>query len=146
MGETALVGVRDDDEAPARSRLRVLLEDIRAALPTEVAITRVLGRLGFDVRIEWPTIFGASLGDIILPLGISFYVFHTLSYVIDVYRRFIPAQRDFILYTDYVLFFPQLVAGPILRAADQPVIVKGGKAAERRLFRAGLLNGRAAAW
>ncbi|MBI2824172.1 MAG: MBOAT family protein [Planctomycetia bacterium] len=78
----------------------------------------LLQLMGFDVRIEWPTIFGASLGDIILPLGISFYVFHTLSYVIDVYRRFIPAQRDFILYTDYVLFFPQLVAGPILRAAE----------------------------
>lgn len=56
--------------------------------------------------------------DIILPLGISFYTFQTMSYTIDVYRRNIRAERDFILYADYVLFFPQLVAGPILRAGE----------------------------
>ena len=70
----------------------------------------LLKLFGVDYTIPLP--------DIILPLGISFYVFHTLSYVIDVYRRFIPAEHDFVLFIDYVLFFPQLVAGPILRAAE----------------------------
>ncbi len=56
--------------------------------------------------------------DILLPVGISFYTFHTLSYTIDVYRRQMqPAKslRDFAL---FVSFFPQLVAGPIVRARD----------------------------
>ncbi len=56
--------------------------------------------------------------DIILPLGISFYTFQTISYTVDVYRGFIKPERDFILYLDYVMFFPQLVAGPILRASE----------------------------
>ena len=53
--------------------------------------------------------------DLILPVGISFYTFQTLSYVIDVYRGTIPAERHFGYYALYVSFFPQLVAGPIER-------------------------------
>ena len=53
---------------------------------------------------------------IILPVGISFYTFQTLSYTIDVYRRQLIATKDFISFTAYVSFFPQLVAGPIERA------------------------------
>jgi alginate O-acetyltransferase complex protein AlgI len=53
---------------------------------------------------------------IILPLGISFYIFATISYVIDVYRREFPAEKDFLVYSCFVVFFPHLVAGPILRA------------------------------
>ncbi|MBT8196359.1 MAG: MBOAT family protein [Bacteroidia bacterium] len=56
--------------------------------------------------------------EIILPLGISFYTFQTISYTIDVYRGFIKPERDFFLYGSYVMFFPQLVAGPILRASE----------------------------
>lgn len=56
--------------------------------------------------------------NIILPLGISFYTFQTISYTADVYRRIIKPERDFILYGSYVIFFPQLVAGPILRAGE----------------------------
>lgn len=55
---------------------------------------------------------------IVLPLGISFYTFQTISYTVDVYRRLIKPQTDFILYATYVVFFPQLVAGPILRARE----------------------------
>jgi len=55
---------------------------------------------------------------IILPLGISFYTFQTISYTVDVYRGLIEPERDFILYASYVTFFPQLVAGPILRAVE----------------------------
>src|SRR6056297_1160545 len=55
--------------------------------------------------------------DIILPVGISFYTFQTLSYTIDVYRRKIKPTRDFIAFGAFVSFFPQLVAGPIERAS-----------------------------
>jgi D-alanyl-lipoteichoic acid acyltransferase DltB (MBOAT superfamily) len=56
--------------------------------------------------------------DIVLPLGISFYTFQTISYTVDVYRGLIPPEREFALYACYVTFFPQLVAGPILRARE----------------------------
>lgn len=55
--------------------------------------------------------------DIILPLGISFYTFQTLSYTIDVYRGRIQAERHFGYFALYVAFFPQLLAGPIERAS-----------------------------
>ena len=55
--------------------------------------------------------------DIILPLGISFYTFQTLSYTIDVYRKRISAERHFGYFALYVTFFPQLLAGPIERAS-----------------------------
>jgi alginate O-acetyltransferase complex protein AlgI len=55
---------------------------------------------------------------IILPLGISFYTFQTISYTVDVYRGHIAAERKFLLYASYVTFFPQLIAGPILRAKE----------------------------
>ncbi|MDZ4724710.1 MAG: MBOAT family O-acyltransferase [Leptospira sp.] len=54
--------------------------------------------------------------NIILPAGISFFTFQSLSYTIDVYRKEIPAERDFIKFALFVSFFPQLVAGPIVTA------------------------------
>lgn len=56
--------------------------------------------------------------NIILPLGISFYTFQTISYSVDVYRGLIKPERDFVLYACYITYFPQLVAGPILRAVE----------------------------
>ena len=56
--------------------------------------------------------------DIVLPIGISFYTFLTLSYTIDVYHRRIPPGNSFLDYAFYITFFPHLVAGPIIRAAD----------------------------
>lgn len=53
---------------------------------------------------------------IILPAGISFFTFQSLSYTIDVYRKEIPSERDFIKFSLFVSFFPQLVAGPIVTA------------------------------
>ncbi len=61
----------------------------------------------------------ASLGnrlpelDLILPVGISFYTFQTMSYTIDVYRGAVPAEKDPVTFALYVTYFPQLVAGPI---------------------------------
>ena len=70
----------------------------------------LLRTLGFDVA--------EPAFSIVLPLGISFYTFQTISYTVDVYRGFIAPERNFALYGCYVTFFPQLVAGPILRARE----------------------------
>jgi D-alanyl-lipoteichoic acid acyltransferase DltB (MBOAT superfamily) len=56
--------------------------------------------------------------DILLPVGISFYTFQTLSYTIDVYRGKLKATDDFLAFASFVSFFPQLVAGPIERASN----------------------------
>ena len=66
----------------------------------------------FGVSIQVPML------NVILPLGISFYTFETISYIVDVYRRFIPAEKSFLMYGCFVTFFPKLVAGPILRASE----------------------------
>ncbi len=55
---------------------------------------------------------------LILPVGISFYTFQSLSYTIDVYRRKIPATKNVVAFFAYISFFPQLVAGPIERATN----------------------------
>src|SRR6185436_14280560 len=53
--------------------------------------------------------------DIILPIGISFYTFHTISYIVDSYRRAIRPTRNFFEFSAYVSLFSQLIAGPIVR-------------------------------
>ena len=68
-----------------------------------------------------------SLLHIALPIGISFYTFQTMSYIIDVYWGKVPAQRDFIAFAAYVTLFPQLIAGPIVRYADVAVMLVGRK-------------------
>lgn len=64
--------------------------------------------------------FGASFSptQIFLPVGISFYTFQTLSYSLDVYRGHLKPEKNFWNFTFFVTFFPQLVAGPIVRAMD----------------------------
>ena len=68
------------------------------------------------------SIFGKDLGlstlNIILPVGISFYTFQTMSYTLDVYKRKIEPTKDFVAFAAFVAFFPQLVAGPIERAKN----------------------------
>lgn len=60
----------------------------------------------------------SSTALIILPVGISFYTFQTLSYTVDIYRQRLKPTTDFIAFTAFVSFFPQLVAGPIERARN----------------------------
>lgn len=68
----------------------------------------------------WASLTGGSFSmlDIFLPVGISFFTFQSLSYTIDVYRREIKPLTNLLDYAFYVSFFPQLVAGPIVRARD----------------------------
>lgn len=74
-------------------------------------------------------LFGGSISllNIALPIGISFYTFQTMSYIIDVYRGKVPPQRDFIAFAAYVTLFPQLIAGPIVRYSDVAVMLVGRK-------------------
>lgn len=93
-----------------------------------ISITINLGLLGFfkyynffvDNFITAFSFFGSEIQartlNIVLPVGISFYTFQTLSYTIDVYRRKLEPSNDFIAFSAFVSFFPQLVAGPIERA------------------------------
>lgn len=102
----------------------------RRALILAASISINLSALGFfkyaqffsDTAIDLLHVFGSgfkplSLG-ILLPVGISFYTFESLSYVIDVYRRKIAVSKSLLDYSLYVTFFPHLVAGPILRYGD----------------------------
>ena len=68
----------------------------------------------------WNSMSGMNVGmmDILLPVGISFFTFQSLSYTIDVYRRNLKPLDSLLEYAFYVSFFPQLVAGPIVRAKD----------------------------
>ncbi len=93
-----------------------------------ISILVNLGFLGFfkyynfflDNFISAFSFFGMEIKanslNIILPVGISFYTFQTLSYTIDVYKRKLEPTKDFIAFSAFVSFFPQLVAGPIERA------------------------------
>ena len=72
---------------------------------TDFAIVNVNGLLGSAI----PTL------GLLLPIGISFYTFQTMSYTIDVYRKLVPPQRNIIDFGAYVTLFPQLIAGPIVQ-------------------------------
>ncbi|QXP63801.1 MBOAT family protein [Polaribacter sp. HaHaR_3_91] len=95
-----------------------------------ISILINLGFLGFfkyynfflDNFISAFSFFGTKINasslNIILPIGISFYTFQTLSYTIDVYKKKLEPTKNFIAFSAFVSFFPQLVAGPIERATD----------------------------
>lgn len=95
-----------------------------------LSLTVNLGLLGFfkyynfflDNFISAFSFFGYDFNisplNIILPVGISFYTFQTLSYTIDVYRGKLQPTKNFVAFTAFVSFFPQLVAGPIERATN----------------------------
>jgi alginate O-acetyltransferase complex protein AlgI len=100
----------------------------RALITASVCVN--LGFLGFfkyfNFFVEAGCQLLATLGaqvaqptlEIVLPVGISFFTFQTMSYTIDVYRRQLPPSRDFFDFALFVGFFPQLVAGPIVRASS----------------------------
>ncbi|HKJ25902.1 MAG TPA: MBOAT family protein, partial [Myxococcota bacterium] len=75
-----------------------------------VSAGAVLGALGLDVA--------PRTLHIVLPVGISFFTFQSMSYTIDIHRRRIGPERSFADFALFVSFFPQLVAGPIVRASE----------------------------
>jgi len=95
-------------------------------------------------------LFGASddfFDKVVLPIGISFHTFQSMSYTIDAYQRTIPTERSFIRFLTFVSFFPQLVAGPIERAHNllpqlqkTPVITRQGLSDGLSLFLVGFFK------
>ncbi|MCI8464151.1 MAG: MBOAT family protein [Lachnospiraceae bacterium] len=77
---------------------------------TVESIEKLFSLMGVSVKV--PVV------DVLLPVGISFYTFQALGYIIDVYRREIPAEKNLLRYALFISFFPQLVAGPIERSKN----------------------------
>ena len=114
------IGLKLAEEHKAKQRKILLL----------ISVFVNLGLLGFFKYYNFfidnfTTVFSffgnkiqANTLNIILPVGISFYTFQTLSYTIDVYRKQLKPTKDFIAFSVFVSFFPQLVAGPIERATQ----------------------------
>src|SRR5690606_5392629 len=76
-------------------------------------------KYAFQLLIDFGELFGAKL-EIeapIIPIGLSFHTFQSMGYVLDVYRRKMNAEKNFLDYANFVSFFPQLIAGPIERAS-----------------------------
>lgn len=111
-------------------KLLVEKRDNRRKMLLWTSVIVNLGFLGFfkyynfflDNFVDAFAFFGTKISvsslNIILPVGISFYTFQTLSYTIDVYKRKLEPTKDFIAFSAFVCFFPQLVAGPIERATQ----------------------------
>ena len=109
----------------ARSRL------LAVSLAVNLGLLGVFKYLGFfvDSAADMLTAVGLepniALLNIVLPVGISFYTFQTISYTFDIYRRRIEPERDPITFALYVAYFPQLVAGPIERARQLLPQIRG---------------------
>jgi alginate O-acetyltransferase complex protein AlgI len=95
-------------EASSRRRLWLVL-----------AVVANLGLLGW---LKYAGFFASIVGleppQTHLPIGVSFFTFQAISYVVDVYRKDVPAERSFLRFGLYVFLFPHLIAGPIVRYAD----------------------------
>ena len=78
---------------------------------------RIKWVLATSVTLHVVVLFGFKVSDS-LPIGISFYTFQVISYMVDVYRKDVPAQKNVLDFATYVSMFPQLIAGPIVRYAD----------------------------
>ena len=104
-----------------------------ARLRKALVMASIVGNLGLLAYFKYANFFLGSLEaalhslgipaalpvlSLILPIGISFYTFEAISYTVDVYRRRIPAEHSLTNLLTFILFFPHLVAGPIVRSRD----------------------------
>ncbi|WP_259017032.1 MBOAT family O-acyltransferase [Emticicia fluvialis] len=104
----------EDSTKPATKKLHLLFGIINTCIVLFVFkyynfFVDNLNYLGFRSARHW---------EIILPIGLSFHVFQSLGYVIEVYKGKIKAERNLLIYSNFVMMFPQLVAGPIERAEN----------------------------
>ncbi|MBB5807218.1 alginate O-acetyltransferase complex protein AlgI [Saccharothrix ecbatanensis] len=116
-----LAGWRLEPDAPGDRRLVLV-----GSIAVNLGVLLVWKYAGFATSQlhDIAAVVGADLPvlELALPIGISFYTFHHISYVVDVYRGERPALRDPVAFVTYIAMFPQLVAGPIVRfreIADQ---------------------------
>ena len=115
-----------------------------------VSLIGNLGMLGFfkygNFLLENFIVFASAIGwdykpaklDIILPVGISFYTFQTLSYTLDMYKKRVPPEKSILDFSLFVTFFPQLVAGPIVRPGELLPQFKSPHTANKFQFNTGL--------
>jgi alginate O-acetyltransferase complex protein AlgI len=109
-------------DAVASARLRRVL--LVVSLVMNLGLLCYFKYVNFFLESLQSTLAAAGLSaqfrmlDVILPIGISFYTFEAINYTIDVYRRRIRAERSLGHFMLFILFFPHLIAGPIVRAAD----------------------------
>jgi alginate O-acetyltransferase complex protein AlgI len=114
------VALRLERNASTRTRKILLMCSLLSSLGI-LAIFKYLGFVQENVRLLAQFLNLESHFEIlrlVLPVGISFYIFQSISYVVDVYRRVIPAEKSYPNYLFFLSFFPQLVAGPIVQAKD----------------------------
>lgn len=106
------------DRPSARSGRRKAA--LACGIVLDLALLCVFKYAGFFVGIlsKIPVFSALPQISIPLPVGISFYTFQTMSYLIDVYRREVPGQKNILAFGNYVALFPQLIAGPIVRYQD----------------------------
>lgn len=131
------LGVLIEDTDDAKKKRRLLI----------ISVFANLGFLGFFKYFNFFIDSFASLAKsvgvephwhtlhILLPIGISFYTFQSMSYTIDVYRKEIKPERDFFRFAAFVSLFPQLVAGLIVRARDFYLNLKKIKNSLGRVFK-----------
>ncbi|MBM9592408.1 MBOAT family protein [Leptospira sp. 201903075] len=113
------VGLKLSQETREKVRYYLLLFSLITNLVFILGFFKYYNFLVTSINTVTNPMFGADalpILKIILPAGISFFTFQSLSYTIDVYRKEIPAEKDFIRFALFVSFFPQLVAGPIVTA------------------------------
>ena len=123
-----------------------------AARRKAILVTSVTVNLGVLFVFKYFNFFAASLDrlltvfalhldarilGVVLPLGISFYTFHNLSYIVDVYRRRVAPARSFVDFGLYVALFPQLIAGPIARPAHLLPQIQGERRITLDMLRSG---------
>ena len=123
------------------SSVNRLHRKLLAALSIVISLS-VLGYFKYAnfVLWNWTAIVGGNFQplDIILPVGISFYTFQSVSYVVDVYKRRIEPTDSWLEYAFYLSFFPQLVAGPIVRADNFLPQMRDNRPATRDMVYSGL--------
>jgi len=111
---------RIEDSSSEKTRRRLLLLSVCTNLGI-LGVFKYFNFFAFSIFEIFQTL-GWHLSwvdlNIILPVGISFYTFQSMSYTIDVYRGAISAERSWVRFAFFVAFFPQLVAGPIVRPSD----------------------------
>ncbi len=109
----AALGLERTEKKPGRMTILVL------SLVTNFGMLGYFKYTNFLIE-SFNSVFSGNFetADIFLPVGISFFTFQSLSYTIDVYRKNLKAEKNFLDLLFFVTFFPQLVAGPIVRASD----------------------------
>lgn len=109
-------GIKIEDETGKRKKVYLIVSIVSTCLV--LAVFKYFNFLELNVSalahfLHWN--YSPTLLAIVLPIGLSFHTFQSLSYVIEVYRGEQKAERNFGIYSLYVMFYPQLVAGPIER-------------------------------